>query len=232
MKNAAPFGAARRELPFHSLPPEEADGKAGADGGRGQHDRGARRSPDPLPQPITLRTVFYRAGAGGLSTVSAVFRRSGDQKAVDAFLPGGVCTRAQTAALLYRFALAMGMDVSVGEDTNILSYDDALGLGEWAVPAVQWACGAGVLQGSGSRLLPDAPCTRAQMAAFLYRALAGPDIGRKLRKFAEMRRNTAEGPRGPSPFVRDMYVAVFHSRASPPVRSGRAVSDGERAALP
>lgn len=67
----------------------------------------------------------------------------------------------------------MGMDVSVGEDTNILSYDDALGLGEWAVPAVQWACGAGVLQGSGSRLLPDAPCTRAQMAAFLYRAFAG-----------------------------------------------------------
>lgn len=94
-------------------------------------------------------------------------------RTADTFLPGGVCTRAQTAVLLYRFALAMGMDVSVGEDTNILSYDDALGLGEWAVPAVQWACGAVVLQGSGSRLLPDAPCTRAQMAAFLYRAFAG-----------------------------------------------------------
>ncbi len=97
-------------------------------------------------------------------------------RTADTFLPGGVCTRAQTAALLYRFALAMGMDVSVGEDTNILSYDDALGLGEWAVPAVQWACGAGVLQGSGSRLLPDAPCTRAQMAAFLYRAFAGQTL--------------------------------------------------------
>lgn len=178
--------------------------------------------------PSPYRQYFTAPRQAASRQLLLFFGRSGDQKAVDAFLPGGVCTRAQTAVLLYRFALAMGMDVSVGEDTNILSYDDALGLGEWAVPAVQWACGAGVLQGSGSRLLPDAPCTRAQMAAFLYRALAGPDIGRKLRKFAEMRRNTAEGPRGPSPFVRDMYVAVFHSRASPP-RRGRTGRFGRRA---
>lgn len=52
MKNAAPFGAARRELPFHSLPPEEADGKAGADGGRIPPRRRLHPRPDgrvPLP---------------------------------------------------------------------------------------------------------------------------------------------------------------------------------------
>ena len=56
---------------------------------------------------------------------------------------------------------------------------------------------------------PNTTCARARTVTLPCRALAGPDIGRKLRKFAEMRRNTAEGPQGPSPFVRDMYVAVF-----------------------
>ena len=123
--------------------------------------------------PSPYRQYFTAPRQAASRQLLLFFGRSGDQKAVDAFLPGGVCTRAQTAVLLYRFALAMGMDVSVGEDTNILSYDDALGLGEWAVPAVQWACGAGVLQGSGSRLLPDAPCTRARTVTLPCRAFAG-----------------------------------------------------------
>ena len=49
----------------------------------------------------------------------------------------------------------MGRDVTVGEDTNILSYVDAFDVAEYAVPAVQWACGAGVLTGTADgRLNP------------------------------------------------------------------------------
>lgn len=89
------------------------------------------------------------------------------------FRPNGTLTRAQSMTMLYRFALHNGTDVSVGEDTNILSYEDAFEIGEWAVPALQWACGAGIMQGSGGRLLPNGIYTRGQLVTFLYRANQG-----------------------------------------------------------
>jgi len=79
----------------------------------------------------------------------------------------GPITREQFATILYRFAQHQGIDVSVGEDTNILSYEDAFGISEWAIPAMQWACGAGVMQGDGVRLMPADSATRAQMAQLL-----------------------------------------------------------------
>lgn len=88
----------------------------------------------------------------------------------DGSSPGGAVTRQQLAALLYRFAQLQGYDVSVGEDTNILSYTDFADLSEYAVPAMQWACGAGVIQGtSGGRLNPQGTATRAQFAVMLMR---------------------------------------------------------------
>ena len=54
-------------------------------------------------------------------------------------------TREQFAVMLYRFAQKQGYDVSVGENTNILSYTDAFDVAEYAIPAMQWACGAGIL---------------------------------------------------------------------------------------
>lgn len=57
-------------------------------------------------------------------------------------------TREQLAAILWRYAQYKGYDVSVGEDTNILSYADAFVISEYAIPAMQWACGAGIINGS------------------------------------------------------------------------------------
>ena len=78
-------------------------------------------------------------------------------------------TREQLAVMLYRFAQHQGYDVSVGEDTNILSYTDAQEISEYAVPALQWACGAGILQGGGAALSPQGQTTRAEAAAMLMR---------------------------------------------------------------
>ena len=90
------------------------------------------------------------------------------------FAPDASVTREQTAALLYRFAQHQGQDVSVGEDTNILSFADALIVSDYAFPALQWACGSGLLQGDeAGNLLPGGTCTRAHMAALLHR-LAQP----------------------------------------------------------
>ena len=79
-------------------------------------------------------------------------------------------TREQLATMLYRYAVYKGYDVSVGEDTNILSYDDFADLSEYAIPAMQWACGAGIVNGtSESTLTPQGEATRAQVAAMLMR---------------------------------------------------------------
>lgn len=79
-------------------------------------------------------------------------------------------TREQLAAILYRYAAYKGYDVSIGEDTNILSYDDFADLSEYAIPAMRWACGAGIVNGtSESTLTPQGEATRAQVAAMLMR---------------------------------------------------------------
>ena len=78
-------------------------------------------------------------------------------------------TREQFAAMLYRFAQEQGYDVSVGENTNILSYTDAEDVAEYAIPAMQWAVGAGIISGTGdgSTLSPQGQATRAQSAVML-----------------------------------------------------------------
>ena len=85
------------------------------------------------------------------------------------FGPDDAITREQLAAILWRYAQYKEYDVSVGEDTNILSYADALTVSEWAVPAMQWANGAGLIQGSDNNLMPRGNATRAQAAAILHR---------------------------------------------------------------
>ena len=86
------------------------------------------------------------------------------------FEPDAIVSRAQAVTMLWRYAKHSGTDVSVGEDTNILSYTDAFDIPKWAVEAVQWACDAGVMQGSGEALMPNDLCTRAQIVTFLARA--------------------------------------------------------------
>ena len=79
-------------------------------------------------------------------------------------------TREQLAAILYRYAVYKGYDVSIGEDTNLLSYDDFEDLSEYAIPAMQWACGTGIVNGtSESTLTPQGEATRAQVAVMLER---------------------------------------------------------------
>lgn len=68
----------------------------------------------------------------------------------------------------------------MGESTNILSYDDALAVAEYAVSALQWACGSGMVtgktQGSGRVLDPKGSTTRAQMTTMMMRFCA--EIGK------------------------------------------------------
>ena len=88
--------------------------------------------------------------------------------------PNGHVTREQFATMLYRYAAAKGYDVSIGESTNILSYADFASISEYAIPAMQWACGSGIVTGvTESTLVPQGTATRAQCAAMLMRFIEG-----------------------------------------------------------
>ena len=81
---------------------------------------------------------------------------------------GDLITREQFAAILYRYAQFKGYDVSIGADTNILSYADAFAISEYAYPAMQWACGAGIMGGmDDGTLMPQGKATRAEAATML-----------------------------------------------------------------
>ena len=92
------------------------------------------------------------------------------------FGPDDVVTREQMVTILWHYAQYRDYDVSVGENTNILSYDDATTVAEYAVPAMQWACGSGMVTGktqdSGMILDPRGSTTRAQMATLMMRFCA------------------------------------------------------------
>ena len=147
-------------------------------------------SPDASCTRAQLVTFLYRAAGSPVVNYAMDFSDvSGDDYYAEAvrwaaslgivggygdgsFGSGDTVTREQVAVMLYRFAKAQGKDVSVGEDTNILSYTDALSISDYAFPAMQWACGAGVMQGTDGSLLPRDTCTRAQIVTLLFRALA------------------------------------------------------------
>ena len=89
------------------------------------------------------------------------------------FGPDDAVTREQMVTILYRYAQYKGYDVSVGEDTNILSFADAITVSEYAIPAMQWACGSsmvnGIAQDGGMLLAPKDTTTRAQVATLMMR---------------------------------------------------------------
>ena len=89
------------------------------------------------------------------------------------FRPNDAVTREQMATLLYRFAGYKGYDVGIGEDTDILRFVDGAAVGGYAVPAMRWACGSGLMTGArrdgGMALAPRDTATRAQTATLLMR---------------------------------------------------------------
>ena len=124
-------------------------------------------------QPSTSAASFtdvdsgaYYANAVAWANANGIVSGYGSGK----FGPNDKVTREQLAAILYRYAQYKKYDVSVGEDTNILSYNDAQSISTYAIPAIQWACGAGVVTGkSGSKLDSKGNATRAEVAAMLMR---------------------------------------------------------------
>ena len=77
--------------------------------------------------------------------------------------PDGVITRAQMVTMLYR--AAGSPEITGGSSFTDVPADS------WYAKAVAWAAAKGITTGTGNgRFSPNEPCTRAQIAAFLYRS--------------------------------------------------------------
>ena len=86
------------------------------------------------------------------------------------FAPNDVLTREQLAAILWRYAKSENVDVSIGEGTNILSYEDVFSVSDYAIPAFQWTCGSGIMSGNTiSTLDPQNAVSAGQLKEALIR---------------------------------------------------------------
>ena len=118
---------------------------------------------DPMQFEDAASDVWYSEAVRWAASEQIVTGSNGS------FAPNAPITREQLAAILWRYAKYKEIDVSVGENTNILSYNDAFEVSGYAYPALQWACGAGILNGTNGWLMPQGHATRVQTAAMLYR---------------------------------------------------------------
>ena len=82
----------------------------------------------------------------------------------------GKITREQLCAMLYRYAQREDYDTTQG-GMAIREYDDYSSISAYALDAMGWAVNAGLVQGRGGKLAPQAYATRAEIAVILDRFL-------------------------------------------------------------
>lgn len=84
------------------------------------------------------------------------------------FGPHDPLTREQLVSVLYNYAIFMNYDTSKLSELD--AFTDADAVSDWAVEAIRWAVGNGIVAGMGNDLIaPETGATRAQFAAMMQR---------------------------------------------------------------
>ena len=84
------------------------------------------------------------------------------------FRPNDPITREQFAVLLYRCAKNLGRDVAADKPAEPFAYGDAEDVSGYALTAVKWACGMGLLEGDGGACIHPASVLKRAEAAVLF----------------------------------------------------------------
>ena len=145
------------------------------------------------PKATTTRgmivTILYRLAGSPAVTASAPFADvAPDSYCADAaawaaetgvaagigggrFAPQRAITRAELAAMLYRFAARQdgGVTNSAAMTAADTAFSDAAQIPAYATQAVAWAAETGLIRGDAGRFLPQSSAARAQTAAILHR---------------------------------------------------------------
>ena len=81
-----------------------------------------------------------------------------------------IITREQAVTLLYRYSELLGLGVS--SQADISTYTDASQISEWALSAMRWAVGAGIISGrTPTTLVPQGQMTRSEVVQILMNYL-------------------------------------------------------------
>lgn len=124
--------------------------------------------------PATNKSIPFADVDMGAYYANAVIwaKQNGIVKGVseNEFAPDINITREQIATIMHRYAEFKGYDVLVGENTDISSYIDYADVSEYAISAMRYAVGSGLIKGKTETTLnPKDSATRAEMAAILQR---------------------------------------------------------------
>jgi hypothetical protein len=128
----------------------------------------ASGSPEPVSNVCPFRDVpetayYYKA------VLWAVENQVTSGTSAGKFSPAKICTRAQIVMFLWR---AKGSPAMTDPSASIPFQD--VPEGSYYRDAVAWAVQAHVTSGTSARSFsPEAPCTRAQIVTFLYKAIHG-----------------------------------------------------------
>ncbi len=112
---------------------------------------------------VKANDYFYNAvlWAAGNKIVSGVSETS--------FAPNDSITREQLAAILYRYAVYKGYDVTQG-GMAVREFSDYESISDYARGSVAWAVNTGIVSGKGNNTLdPKGVATRAEVASMLMR---------------------------------------------------------------
>ena len=127
------------------------------------------------PEAATTRgmIVTILARLDGKNTSGTPWYQAGQRWAMEYEISDGTnmtgaITREQLVTMLFRYAVKNGLE-AVTLSENLTQFTDASDISAWAVSAMQWAVGQGLIQGSNGLLRPQANASRAEVATILMR---------------------------------------------------------------
>ena len=132
--------------------------------------------PNAATTRAMLWTILARMDGADTSTSGGAWYAAAQDWAVkhgvsDGTSPDGKITREQLATMLYRYAQSRGL-VKTGAQGDLSVFSDSASVSPYAVEAMRWAVGAGIVNGMDGKLDPQGEATRAQMATMLMRYAA------------------------------------------------------------
>jgi len=99
------------------------------------------------------------------------------------FSPDDPCTRGQVVTFLWRAAGSPQQETTKNRFTDVKE-------GDYYYDAVQWAVEYGITNGtSETTFSPDTPCTRAQVATFLWRTAGQPETESSKHSFTDIKKD-------------------------------------------
>lgn len=128
--------------------------------------------PNAATTRAMLWTILARMDGADTSSTGAWYAAAQDwavkHGVSDGTSPDGKITREQLATMLYRYAQSRGL-VKADVQGDLSAFADSASVSPYAVEAMRWAVGAGIVNGMDGKLNPQGEATRAQMATMLMR---------------------------------------------------------------